>query len=159
MSYLSHTGLVTFDYAVKETEVAIHDKLHKFDSVLCTGLSGITVASIICYMYSKHLVILRKPNEQSHGKWLEGNWLDENLDVRPYIIIDDFISGGLTLRRMLAVAPKDPPEYVVLYGRDVNHIVCPRTSENDEPVELSRVAPHRYQIVRPYNWTRKEDAA
>ena len=87
-----------------------------FGSILCTGQSGIVPSAIVAYDRSVELCVLRKEGEDSHGSEYEGRL------TKDYIIIDDFVSSGKTLRRLLDVGARInglPPKYVVMYGATV----------------------------------------
>lgn len=62
------------------------------------GLSGTIPASILAYRMNKKLLIVRKEAEKtaSHAYSLLEGWL-----VASYIIVDDFISQGDTMRAIL----------------------------------------------------------
>jgi len=66
-----------------------------FDAYAGRGISGISMASILAYMQNKQLMIVRKPNEKSHGQPFEG-FVGCN-----YIIVDDFIDCGATAETIL----------------------------------------------------------
>ncbi len=145
MSYLAHAVPDHFDMAMKNIEQGVHGKLDDFDAVLCTGLSGIIPAAIFCYVYGKSLVVLRKEvrdangnlSTGSHGAWLEGSLYDSDMQVKPYIIIDDFMSSGDTMRRLLSVS-RVPPEFVILYNQRSAHLTCIRRKTTVDSIELKR---------------------
>jgi hypoxanthine phosphoribosyltransferase len=114
MSYLPHPEPTKLREAVARIILALTPVETEFDAVLCTGLSGIVPSAIYCYMTGKRLVVLRRPNEGSHGQWLEGSVYDTN-----YVIVDDFVATGDTLKRLLSISENfdNPrPKYLVLYG-------------------------------------------
>lgn len=114
MSYLVHTEKDGLAQALRIIERASKGHLHEFQSVLCTGLSGVIPAAIFCARHKKKLVVLRKTNESSHScTKIEGSpdWEDSDQN---HIIIDDFVVSASTLRRLRA-ATKRPPKFIILY--------------------------------------------
>lgn len=72
----------------------------EFDTVVATGVSGLTVAPALAYAMDKHLLIVRKADDQSHhGAGVDG--LVGRLGER-WIFVDDFIGSGSTLARVLS---------------------------------------------------------
>lgn len=67
----------------------------KFDSIAYTGHSGALVAIPMALSLKKHIVIVRKPHEKSHGTIIEKNNIAKNC-----LIVDDFIETGKTLKRI-----------------------------------------------------------
>jgi hypothetical protein len=114
LSYLVHTEKDGLAQALRIIERAGKGHLHEFQSVLCTGLSGIIPAAIFCARHKKSLVVLRKKDESRHScTEIEGPPHWENSDQN-HIIIDDFVDLGSTLRRLQAVT-KRPPKFIILY--------------------------------------------
>lgn len=60
-----------------------------------TGLSGILVGILVATETRRPFAIVRKENESSHGLPVEGHTFSK------YVIIDDFISSGNTIDRIL----------------------------------------------------------
>lgn len=94
------------------------------DCVIVHGNSGVSCGFAALMYHNFNLVLLRKDNDNSHGSPIEGP--NEHC-IRRYIILDDFISSGETVRRVrrkvheLAAQRSGgmhPPECVgiVLYG-------------------------------------------
>lgn len=64
--------------------------------IVCTGLSGILVGVALADHTKREFAIVRKPNEETHSSYsVEGYILDE------YVIVDDFMDGGETVKRIL----------------------------------------------------------
>lgn len=123
--------------------VRIPKLLQRFgaDAVVVTGKSGMSVAFAAMMLADLPLVVVRKRGENSHGSMVEGV---EGLVVRKYIILDDFVSSGDTVRTIardmeqnahaydrevpqpVGVACYDScytsPSSVALYGTDGNHV-------------------------------------
>lgn len=71
-------------------------KEYKFDAVVGTGVSGVVFGSMLALVMSKDFVAVRKSSTSAHSsKRVEG------LDGRfKYIIIDDLIDSGATLKNI-----------------------------------------------------------
>lgn len=77
-------------------ELRRHEK--KFETIVCTGLSGTLIAPSLADRLKKSLVVLRK-GESSHGVDIE--WTSDNPPIRNFIIVDDVVSTGETVQRIL----------------------------------------------------------
>jgi adenine/guanine phosphoribosyltransferase-like PRPP-binding protein len=64
-----------------------------FDSIACCGISGLMVVPQIAELLDKHIVIIRKKDESRYS-----NFLIEGVTPFRYIIIDDLICSGNTLK-------------------------------------------------------------
>lgn len=74
----------------------------KFDAIAVTGFSGISVGSILADRLGKALLFVRKGRneEDTHSHHdLEGP-LDWTPKPARYVVVDDFIAGGETVRRV-----------------------------------------------------------
>lgn len=67
-------------------------------SVAVTGKSGISLAFATLMLCDFPLIVVRKPGENSHGNDVEGT--PGTLHSR-YILLDDFVGSGATLRRVM----------------------------------------------------------
>lgn len=68
----------------------------EFDAIAFTGLSGAVLSSVIAMRMNKLLYCVRKENESRHsGQVVEG----PSTGLR-YVIIDDLVCSGATLRRI-----------------------------------------------------------
>ena len=66
-----------------------------FDSIVVRGHSGMLIAPIIAHLLNKPIAFVRKKNESTHSSMsIEGIVLDK------YIIIDDFIDTGATIKEI-----------------------------------------------------------
>lgn len=68
----------------------------RFDTLIGTGLSGALVVPILARALRKHYMIIRKPGDDSHAGGQHEGILGER-----FIFVDDFISTGTTMRRVL----------------------------------------------------------
>lgn len=82
--------------AVARTRVRLSE-LPEFDAIAFTGLSGSVIAGAVASAMDKYLYCVRKEGESKHSAYVvEG----PETGLR-YIIIDDFISSGSTVRRVM----------------------------------------------------------
>jgi adenine/guanine phosphoribosyltransferase-like PRPP-binding protein len=75
-----------------------------FDSIACCGVSGLMVVPQVAELLNKHIVIIRKKDEQCYSEFsIEG--------VSPfrYIILDDLICSGNTVRRIQRTISSEHP--------------------------------------------------
>ena len=83
----------------------LHEKF-KFDFVVGTGSSGLTILTAMHLVARKELpfalVYARKPNDDSHGCMLEMLGTGRNMVPQSYLVIDDFVSSGDTIRTIEA---------------------------------------------------------
>lgn len=70
-----------------------------FDTIVCTGVSGVLFASPLALLMKKNLVIVRKAKDASHSSnRIEANCFAD--DVGKWIFVDDLIDSGKTLKRV-----------------------------------------------------------
>lgn len=69
------------------------------DTVVVQGTSGVSVGFAALMLHDFPLVMVRKPDENSHGSPVEGPQYHK---VKRYIILDDFVDSGETVRRIAA---------------------------------------------------------
>jgi len=111
--------------------------------VLVSGLSGIIPAAIFCHKHSKTLVVLRKEGEHCHGEIAEGPW---DWPKKRYIIIDDFMSGGHTMSRLVSYGmymTMRPPEFVLFY--ETRKLMLSETGANG--LRLRREWSNRFIVI------------
>lgn len=68
----------------------------KFDALAFQGVSGASVAFPLSFDLGIPIIAVRKKNENSHGRFVEGP-----CGVKKYAIIDDFICSGDTVLRII----------------------------------------------------------
>jgi adenine/guanine phosphoribosyltransferase-like PRPP-binding protein len=80
---------------VKDISEFLSSQCIDFNSIAARGLSGTLVSSPVCIATGKSIVVVRK-GESTHGYEVEA-------DVCPsrYIIIDDFIDTGATIKAII----------------------------------------------------------
>jgi orotate phosphoribosyltransferase-like protein len=67
-------------------------------AVVVTGKSGMSVAFAAMMLADIPLIVVRKRGENAHGEMIEGV---TSVEVRRYIILDDFVSSGATVRTVV----------------------------------------------------------
>ncbi len=93
-SYLKDAlDIKTLPKVVTQLANAILEKQLDFNAIAFRGMSGALVTPMLCRRLNKGMIVCRKESEQSHGDACEGFLIGGN-----YIIVDDFISGGSTVR-------------------------------------------------------------
>lgn len=71
-------------------------KKYEFDAIAFTGNSGAGICYPLSYMYKWDIICVRKDESNSHGTKIEGAYKD----INKYIIVDDFICSGSTIKRI-----------------------------------------------------------
>lgn len=80
---------------------------HPFDAIAFTGVSGAAIAFILSYELKIPLICVRRDkNDGHHAKVSQmilpyPSVLEGALDAKKYLIVDDFISTGITINRIL----------------------------------------------------------
>lgn len=92
---------------------------HEFDAIVCTGISGLVMASPLSMRLKKPLLVLRKDSESSHGipgelKGASG-MPGQTVSGARVLFVDDFISGGVTLRKCRESIERNGGEIVASY--------------------------------------------
>lgn len=97
---------------VKKVETVLQSI--EFDAIAFTGLSGAVLSSIIAMRMNKLLYCVRKEHESRHsGQVVEG----PSTGLR-YVIIDDLICTGTTIRRIIKLVSEhtiDTAQLVAIY--------------------------------------------
>lgn len=69
------------------------------DAIAFTGSSGAAIAFPLAAKYRLPLIMVRKDHEKSHGYKVDCNYSGV---IKNYIIVDDFVATGASVRRILA---------------------------------------------------------
>lgn len=78
----------------------------EFDTIACRGVSGILPAGIVGFLLNKPISVIRKPGENNHsGLDVEGK------HYASYVIIDDLIASGDTIRDTISRMKKRASDY------------------------------------------------
>jgi orotate phosphoribosyltransferase len=119
----------------------IEESKVKFDAVAFTGLSGALVAPVVCLMLNKYPLVVRKDEEISHS-YLR---VEGPIGAFNYIIIDDLLCYGKTVRRMLNHIETNKPaskcvglflynqkdSYNYFFGNNITEFSFPIWARND----------------------------
>ena len=100
----------------------------EFDCIACRGVSGVIPAAVVAWKLNKRLLVVRKEEERrdSHASSLLEGWLAPS-----YIIIDDFVSMGGTIRAITAAIeeahrgynlPSPDFRLILVYERERNEL-------------------------------------
>lgn len=65
------------------------------EAVIVTGVSGMSIGFAALALLNFPLFVVRKQNDMSHGSVIEG---PQNVAVTKYLVLDDFVSSGRTIR-------------------------------------------------------------
>ena len=71
----------------------------EFDTVVFRGMSGALIAPILAYKLKKYVAVCRKESDGSHSG--HSGRIEGNVDIKNFIIIDDFIDSGTTVEIIL----------------------------------------------------------
>ena len=130
MSYLSsYMRPATLGRAVDNLCRLAIDKRLEFDTVVFRGVSGALVAPGVALKLGKLLAVCRKPTEKAHcSAGLETSYLP----VHRYVIVDDFICSGSTIRAILEdVKAREPSAVcvgVLLYADKPEDTYCDKST-------------------------------
>lgn len=75
---------------------------YDFDAIAFRGTSGAAMAYPLSYLMNIPLICVRKSAEPSHGSLVEGN-----TGINSYLILDDLISEGKTIRAIVKAIQKE----------------------------------------------------
>jgi len=110
--------------AIIKSVCQLRPMAHTFDSIVCCGTSGLLVAPQIAEILDKHIIVVRK-DQKCYSEFLV-----EGVAPDRYIIIDDFICTGDTVRYIMDCISEDSPSSrcygVYCYmGEDCSYYGCP----------------------------------
>jgi adenine/guanine phosphoribosyltransferase-like PRPP-binding protein len=96
-----HLPLKLTDLAdsIKFTTTTLRSIKDEFDLIVFSGYSGALIAPTAALRVKKPMGFVRKPGEASHGVPIEIT--DESCGNGRYVIVDDFISTGETVKRLI----------------------------------------------------------
>lgn len=84
-------------------------QVESFDSIVCCGTSGLLVAPQVAEILNKHLVLVRKQNDKCYS-----NFGVEGVAPYRYIIIDDLICSGKTIRHIKNSIKNEHPRAICI---------------------------------------------
>ena len=91
-------------------------KGRKFDTIAFRGLSGALIAPIVAHILSKEIIVVRKTQTEHSLHRVEGH-----VAAKRYVILDDFISGGTTVREIISRVNRFAPEATLWGGMLYTH--------------------------------------
>jgi adenine/guanine phosphoribosyltransferase-like PRPP-binding protein len=99
MASYHHIGKSQFKPTVKTTVTAIRrlKKLLGFEQIVCTGISGQSIAWPVGYVTEIPVAVVRRKGEKQHHGYSVENFTRN----QKYIILDDFISSGDTVKHVI----------------------------------------------------------
>lgn len=83
-------------------QMAALKKKKSFGAIAFRGTSGAALAYPLSAQLNIPIICVRKSNEQSHGLSVEGT----QRNIRKYVIIDDFMESGKTIKAILKAIDK-----------------------------------------------------
>lgn len=95
---------------------------YTFDYIVVSGVSGLLVGPVIAYLLDKQIVVVRKTKGDHSTHTVE--FLPEETDFS-YLILDDLVCSGDTLKRMVRQMPADSTCVSVLtyyYGLKLSNL-------------------------------------
>ena len=96
--HVSYLETIELDrYCAKAPMAQAILKKYDFDAIAFRGLSGALIAIPMAHALDKTMIAVRKKGENNHsGAGVEGDWV-----ARRYVIMDDMISTGNTVRTIM----------------------------------------------------------
>jgi adenine/guanine phosphoribosyltransferase-like PRPP-binding protein len=91
------------------------DKLHRFDAIAGCGNSGLPLLGALSYRLGIPMITVRKAGEKTVAV---NQTVTGAIDVKSYVLVDDLISSGGTIKRMvkeIADAGIANPVAIILY--------------------------------------------
>jgi adenine/guanine phosphoribosyltransferase-like PRPP-binding protein len=84
------------DIAVRTAQRKLNK--YEFDSIACRGMSGTLFSGALASRMKKNLILVRKEKDDSHASNMR---VEGAIESEKYIIIDDFICSGQTIKAIL----------------------------------------------------------
>lgn len=99
----------------------------EFDTIVCSGVSGIVFAVQLAQRMGRKVAIVRKDGDGTHStNKIEANCFPN--EIGKYIIVDDLIDSGKTIDRIVAAMKKHAPrktKHVATYLYSYNELRRP----------------------------------
>lgn len=130
-AYLKRTSL---DERHRMATTALKGWLSEFDAIAFRGMSGALIAPVVASRLKKSLIMVRKPNDDSHST----HKVEGDSAARRYIILDDFCCNGDTQRAIREAITTFAPKAVCLGVLEVDNI---------NPGRLDQYADGKYRLV------------
>lgn len=77
-------------------EAVIQLRKVKFDTIVCRGRSGLSIAAPLAYLLDKELLIVNKPEVKSHSGGMLA--FSPRATLSKAIVVDDFVASGETVK-------------------------------------------------------------
>ena len=113
--YMSYIRIRKLRRAVREAVKAL--KKLQFDAIAFSGASGTLLAPPIALRMNKTLLLVRKTITDSHSS----HYVEGDIGARRYIIVDDFMSMGITARRILKHIKNNAPRAKCIGILEIEH--------------------------------------
>jgi adenine/guanine phosphoribosyltransferase-like PRPP-binding protein len=71
----------------------------EFDTIACTGISGISLGPVVAALLKKNVAIIRKVNEECHSIYIVEFAMHEHFpyaEPKRFVFLDDLIDSGST---------------------------------------------------------------
>ena len=91
-----------------------------FDAIAFRGMSGALIAPSLALSLNKSLLMVRKENDDTHSKNEHNGLVEGDRAARSYIIVDDMISSGETVRAIRTEIAKFAPHIACLGTLEIN---------------------------------------
>ncbi len=110
---IGHSGYHDVVFSPRELKATVNrvvknlknlKKKLKFNAIAFRGASGAGVAFPVSAITGIPVIYVRKKNESTHGCGVEG----PDTPVRRYIILDDFVDSGKTVKAIIKEITKQP---------------------------------------------------
>jgi adenine/guanine phosphoribosyltransferase-like PRPP-binding protein len=108
---------------VERTAADLWKHRNEFDSIVCIGMSGVVVATPVALKLNKPVVILRKPEDDSHQGLSKGGIINSDALGSRALLVDDFSSSGDTERGVIERVGKLGAKVVATYWYRDSEIV------------------------------------
>ena len=93
-------------------------KYHDFEAIAFRGMSGALVSIPLALKMGKTLIMVRKPDEDTHSSYpVEGD-----TQAKRYVIVDDFVASGDTVKAVKRAVLKFAPDSECIGVLEVNNI-------------------------------------
>ena len=89
-------NIANFEHNIHKLICAIENSKIEFDSIAFCGISGALYAPTVAYILGKELILVRKSSEICHSSCVVEGFVHS----KKYIIIDDLVAYGSTIRRI-----------------------------------------------------------
>jgi orotate phosphoribosyltransferase-like protein len=104
----SHTSRILNHKYRNKVIIDAYTKLSKvdfwFDAIACSGTSGMLVVPQIAELLKKNIIVVRKSKQHCYSEFLI-----EGPSTKQYIVIDDLICSGNTVRRIINRIKEETP--------------------------------------------------